>query len=115
MLDYISPGKGAGRGHGQAIGDSVDLPPVNIVPPAPPTPEHTISTRIDDLATLWGYNLSLALGRLRFGATFTLTLYYRADGRGGVDYTRFVHLFGADGRLGAQGSFRAESWPVRAG
>jgi hypothetical protein len=87
---------------GKALGDSLDLPPVKVVPPAPRPPDHLTSARFDDLATLWGYTLNLPPGGLRTGTTFTLTLFYRSTGPGSVDYTHFVHLFGADGQMAVQ-------------
>src|SRR5579859_2187170 len=87
---------------GKALGTTLDLAPIKVVPPAPRPPEHLTTARFDDLATLWGYNLSLPAGGLRAGAAFTLTLFYRASGPGSVDYTHFVHLSGADGRVAAQ-------------
>jgi len=87
---------------GKAIGSSLDLPPIKVVPPAPRPPEHLTTARFSDLATLWGYNLSLPVGGLRAGAAFTLTLFYRGSAPDSVDYTHFVHLSGADGRVAAQ-------------
>jgi hypothetical protein len=66
---------------------------------APPIP-HPVGLRLGEWATLLGHGPLPAA--LRPGETFSLTLYWRADGLIPRSYTVFVHMVGPDGRIYAQ-------------
>ncbi len=74
---------------------------------APPIP-HPVGLRLGEWATLLGHGPLPAT--LRPGETFTLTLYWRADGLIPRSYTVFVHLVGPDGRIYAQQDAVPAGW-----
>jgi hypothetical protein len=87
---------------GDELSDSQPLSPLKVMSPNPPTPQHLVSAHFGDTATLLGYDLDLPLDGLHPGGSFSLTLYLRSDQPTRADYTRFVHLLGADQSVAAQ-------------
>jgi hypothetical protein len=88
---------------GTAVADAYRLPPVKVVGERSSiSPEHQVSLRLGEFASLLGYDLDVPEVGLRPGSQFKLTLYFRNDAPTKVDYTRFVHLFDADLGMAAQ-------------
>ncbi|MBN1180141.1 MAG: DUF2142 domain-containing protein [Anaerolineae bacterium] len=101
-----------------AAGADVAFPVVAQVRVAPEqplsiVPEQPRAYRLGDQIALLGYDLA---GEVRSGATFTVTLYWRAEARPADDYTVFVHLTDAAGAIVAQhdGVPRTGRYPTRA-
>lgn len=61
---------------------------------------HTTNVRLGESITLVGYDLSAH--QVRPGGSFTVTLVWRAETPPAADYTGFVHLTDADGKLVGQ-------------
>ncbi len=88
---------------GQPSGDTFRLPPVKVMDPnASARPQHQVSARLGDLATLLGYDLALPQDGLRAGSPFSVTLYYQVDTATDQDLTQFVQLFNPDLGMAAQ-------------
>jgi hypothetical protein len=87
---------------GAPLGDTVTLPAIKVVPPPPAPPQQEAGARFEDLAELWGYDLTLPAAGLRAGDSLSLTLYYRSLAPTAAGYTRFVHLVGPAGEVVAQ-------------
>jgi hypothetical protein len=89
---------------GAPVAPGVDIGALRVTVPertftAPPIP-HPVGLRLGEWATLLGHGPLPAA--LRPGETFSLVLYWRADGLIPRSYTVFVHLVGPDGRIYAQ-------------
>lgn len=85
---------------GAAGGDSLALDYVWIGEhPAPPRPEHQAEATFDGVIRLLGYDLEAAAS----GGGLALTLYWQAAAPVEREYTVFVHLVDAAGRIVAQG------------
>ncbi len=79
------------------------LPPCTA---APQTAFHaTVVEGAGDFAQLAGFDAPA--GALRPGDTFSVTLYWQAQTAAALDYTVFVHLVGAEGKVWAQ----SDAWP----
>ncbi len=81
----------------------------------PPPMQHPLQTNFADQIALLGYDL--APPEPKPGSTLRLTLYWQAQAEMDQDYTVFVHLLDAEGRLVAQhdgqpggGSLPTSSW-----
>jgi len=72
----------------------------------PQAPQTALDVTVGDFAHLIGVDVSR--NTLAPGETFTVTLYTRATGTAGRDYTAFVHVIGADGRVWAQSDHQPE-------
>ncbi len=72
----------------------------------PQNPQMALNVTMDDFARLVGVDVGRAT--LSPGETFTVTLYTQATGTIDRDYTAFVHLIGAEGRVWAQSDHQPE-------
>ncbi len=107
---YLHAGLYAEDGRRLRARRSSDQPPLALalldrvaVRPSKPISDevtHPIGAKLGKSITLVGYEPSAE--RVRPGGTLTATLVWRAEGALDVDYTSFVHLVDADGRLIAQ-------------
>jgi hypothetical protein len=89
--------------NGQALDDSVRLPPVKVLGANPPgKPSTPVSAHLGDVAVLQGYDVTLPKSGLRPGSQFTLTLYYRSEVPTGSGYTQFAHLYSPELGMAAQ-------------
>ena len=77
---------------GRDLGSQATLGPVKIVSEATGEPQTPQQVRFGDVAALRGYTLD-APASLTPGVTFTVTLFYRANGPAPLDYTQFLHLY----------------------
>jgi hypothetical protein len=84
-------------------------------PPEAHVPEQALSFSLGNEVTLWGYDLEVADGRP--GGAVQVALYWRAEREIEEDYTVFVHLVDADGRMWGQqdnepegGFYRTSFW-----
>jgi hypothetical protein len=81
---------------GEPAGDTMVVGPVRIAgleaPPAPPA--HPLTVRFGPAMALSGYDVETAVGGVA-----TIHLQWRADGSMTSDYTVFVHLLDASGRM----------------
>ncbi len=75
----------------------------------PQQPQIPLDVAVGDFARLAGGDISRST--LAPGETFDVTLYAQATGTADRDYTVFVHVVGADGRVWAQ----SDSWPEAGG
>ncbi|MFN8442435.1 MAG: 6-pyruvoyl-tetrahydropterin synthase-related protein [Caldilineaceae bacterium] len=88
--------------NGNDVGDSFMLPAIKIVNNAVVTPSQTLGIRIEEFATLIGYDLSPASAQVVAGDVLTLTLYYRTNTPITNDFTQFVHLYDSANGMIAQ-------------
>ena len=101
---------------GRDIGGSPRIGIVRVGGTSSPTcdPEHATSVAFGGLVALQGYDL--APDRLRPGEKLSVTLYWLATAPPKRDYTVFVHLVGAEGRVGQadgqplQGEYPTSLW-----
>jgi hypothetical protein len=77
------------------------LPALKVIGPSA-APQHPLTARFGDMATLIGYDLALPAGGVHPGSQLTLTLYYRSETVTTTDYTRFIHLYDPTGGMAAQ-------------
>ena len=99
---------------GQSIGDQIRIGPVKVIGrnSAATRPTRPLLATFADQIDLLGYDLDPATREP--GASFALTLYWRARGRPSADYTVFVHYLDSGGRLLAQADSppQAGSYPT---
>ncbi len=77
---------------GGDLGSHATLGPIKVVGKMTVQPQKTLSVGFGDVAELLGYTLDTPAA-LAPGASFTVTLYYRANGPAPLDYTQFLHLY----------------------
>ena len=77
---------------GSDLGSQATLGPVKVVGKVTAQSQKTLRVGFGDVAELLGYTLD-APAALAPGASFTVTLYYRANGPAPLDYTQFLHLY----------------------
>lgn len=82
--------------HGSALGAAASLPLGAIAPAAPPPATHPLAVQFTGGIGLAGYDVS------RNGNVLTVTPHWTASAPIKRDYTAFVHLLDAKGRLIAQ-------------
>lgn len=88
---------------GEALGESFKLPPMKVLRGGSRvSPQHELDVRLDDVATLLGYDLTATEADLRPGSQLTVTLYYQATGPTSQDLTQFVHLYNPQLGMAAQ-------------
>jgi len=75
--------------------------------PEPFSPQHLVAARFGDEVTLWGYDLDTA--SVTDGQAVHLVLYWKAEREMEEDYTVFVHLIDADGRIWGQRDSQPEN------
>ena len=107
------------RDDGELAGEAAVLDYVRVGGDTPEAlaPDQVVSFNLGNEVTLLGYDLEVSGARP--GGTVRLVLYWRAERQMGEDYTVFVHLLDADGRiLGQQdsepegGFYRTSFWDV---
>jgi hypothetical protein len=84
------------------LGYDYRLPPIKVVGPAHKQPAQALTVQVGDFARLVGYDLPVLASTVRVGEALTLTLYYQSERTTPGDYTRFVHLYDAQGNLVTQ-------------
>jgi hypothetical protein len=84
---------------GQELTIGARLPPVKIIGPGGPPPQHQLGAQFPGLARVIGYDLAPPAEGIRAGSALTLTLHYQVTGATDRDYTRFVHLYGPAGLI----------------
>jgi hypothetical protein len=97
------------------ISPATDLPTtLTITAPdrtfAPPPVDIETSTRLGNIATLFGANLQPPIVNLQPGDTLTTTLVWRAERETRISYHVFLHLLGPDGTLVAQSDGIPAGW-----
>lgn len=83
-------------GAGHALGTSPVAAATSIAPPPPTAPEHALAARFDDGIDLDGYDVA------RDGPGLVVTPHWSATNVPSRDYTAFVHVLDASGKLVAQ-------------
>ncbi len=90
--------------NGDGTAGLVDLGPVEISGRerlfAEPAVPHTLEARLGPSIVLLGYEVGA--DKVDAGAALRLTLYWKAESDVTEDYTVFVHLLGADGKIHGQ-------------
>lgn len=81
---------------GQALGIAGRVVAAVVAPPAPALPAHPLAGQLADGIALEGYDLS------RAGRQLAVTAHWSASAVPARDYTTFVHVLDASGRLVAQ-------------
>jgi hypothetical protein len=107
------------RGEGDLVGEAAVLDYVRVGGglPGDEAPDQAASFNLGREVGLLGYDLELSDAQP--GGAVRLVLYWRAERQMDEDYTVFVHLVGADGRIWGQqdsepesGFYRTSFWDV---
>ena len=107
------------RDDGELAGEAAVLDYVRVAGDTPDAlaPDQVVAFNLGNEVTLLGYDLEVAGARP--GGTVRLVLYWRAERQMDEDYTVFVHLVDADGRISGQqdsvpegGFYRTSFWDV---
>jgi hypothetical protein len=107
------------RGEGEFVGEAAVLDYVRVGGglPGDEAPDQAASFNLGREVELLGYDLEVSDAQP--GGAVRLVLYWRAERRMDEDYTVFVHLVGADGRIWGQrdsepesGFYRTSFWDV---
>jgi 4-amino-4-deoxy-L-arabinose transferase-like glycosyltransferase len=107
------------RDDGDLAGEAAVLDYVRVAGDTPEAlaPDEVVAFNLGNEVTLSGYDLEVS--GTRPGSTVHLVLYWRAERQIDEDYTVFVHLVDADGRISGQqdnepegGFYRTSFWDV---